>query len=209
MVIDPPPSPCPHQPKRAKQSSHLKQPPSQTSSLLPATCRTANNKVKVYPSSWSNLSTSSSSCSVTARSSYLATVNCRQQHHYQQQRQNRISCTPANLASEASASPTSFTSLPLPNATAATSQTSSSQQQLLIRRKFVDIVKRLCSQLMNKMMSQTNKSTQHQDSKIKDLKQVAPLQVPKEETEATEPVQLGDATLLRKTSPNGKVLISV
>ncbi|XP_022692561.1 beta-arrestin-1-like isoform X1 [Varroa jacobsoni] len=207
VVIDPPPSPCPHQPKRAKQSSHLKQPPSQTSSVLPATCRTANNKVKVYPSSWSNLSHSSSSCSVTARSSYLATVNCRQQHHYQQQRQNRISCTPANLASEASASPTSFTSLPLPNATAATSQTSSSQQQLLIRRKFVDIVKRLCSQLMNKMMSQTNKSTQHQDSKIKDLKQVAPLQVPKEETEATEPVQLGDAILLRKTSPNGKVTV--
>lgn len=75
------------------------------------------------------------------------------------------------------------------------------QQQLLIRRKFVDIVKRLCNQLATKMTTKTGTN----QNKIKDLKQVAPLQVPKEETDVTEPVQLGDVILLRKSSPNGKV----
>ncbi|OQR68827.1 phosrestin-2-like [Tropilaelaps mercedesae] len=53
----------------------------------------------------------------------------------------------------------------------------------------------------------SQKGSHQQQNKIKDLKQVAPLQVPREETESTEPVQLGDVVLLRKTSSNRKVTV--
>ena len=67
----------------------------------------------------------------------------------------------------------------------------------MLRHRFIDVVKKLCSQLALKMTQK--------NSKIKDLKQVAPLQVPKEETDDVEPIQLGDTVLLRKTSANSKV----
>lgn len=149
VVIDSPPSPCPHQPKPTKQS---------TQQLPPSAVATDENKGH-------RIKRLSSSCGSSPSS-----------------------------ASESSTAPTTSPAEALPT---------TSQQQLLIRRRFVDVVKRLCSQLANRMSAKTGQPSSQ--NKIKDLKQVAPLQVPKEENDVTEPVQLGDLVLLRKTSANGKV----